>query len=160
MERNVLMGKWGLKIIIFLLCLCAASINGESQTTQRRLLLVSSIESTTPSLSHKEVRKLYLGVPIVKNGIRLKPLRNASDKLMTEVFLQKIIFMSKRNYERQLVSRVFRLGGERPPAYSNIQELIHELQQSPQAVTYMWADQLALADNVKSIGILWQGTVE
>ncbi len=154
------MRKRQVKIIIFFLCLCVASINGAAQTTQRRLLLVSSMESTTPSLSLKEVRKLFLGVPVVKNGVRLRPLRNASDPLITEVFLQKIIFMSKRNYERQLVSRVFRLGGERPPVYTNISELIDELRQTPQALTYMWSDQVALTDNVKSIGVLWEGTVE
>ncbi|MEE8321265.1 MAG: hypothetical protein V3R68_05430 [Gammaproteobacteria bacterium] len=160
MERKVLMRERQAKAIIYLLCLCVASINGTAQTTQRRLLLVCSMESTTPSLSHKEVRKLFLGAPVLKNNVRLRPLRNASDPLLTEVFLQKIIFMSKRNYERQLVSRVFRLGGERPPVYTNIPELIDELRQSPQALTYMWADQLALADNVKSIGVLWEGTVE
>lgn len=160
MERNVLMCKQQVKLIILLVCLCLVSINGTTQTPQRRLLLVCGVESTIPSLSHKEVRKLFLGAPTAIDGMRLRPLRNASDPLITEVFLQKIIFMSKRNYERQLVSRVFRLGGGRPPVYTNIQELIDELRQSPEALTYMWSDQLAHADGVKSIGVLWEGTVE
>ena len=68
--------------------------------------------------------------------------------------------MSKRKYERQLVSRVFRLGGERPPVYTNIPELIDELRQVPESLTYMWSDQLAHADGVKSIGVLWESSVE
>jgi hypothetical protein len=160
MERNVLMCKQQVKLIILLVCLCLVSINGTTQTSQRRLLLVCGMESTTPSLSHKEVRKLFLGVPTVVDGVRLRALRNASDPLITEVFLQKIIFMSKGTYERQLVSRVFRLGGERPPVHTDLPKLIDELRQSPEALTYMWADQLAHADGVKSIGVLWEGTVE
>lgn len=160
MERNVLMRRQQVKIIILLVCLCLVSNIGSKQTTQSRLLLVCGVESTAPLISHKEVRKLFLGVPIIKDGVRLRPLRNASDPLITEVFLQNIIFMSKRNYERQLASRVFRLGGERPPVFTDISELIDELRQSPEALTYMWADQLTHADGVKSIGVLWEGSAE
>lgn len=148
------------KTITLLVCLCLVSMTGAAQATQRRLLLVCGLESTISSLSHKEVRKLFLGMPIVKEGVRLKPLRNASDPLVEEVFLQKIIFVSKRSYERQLLSRVFRFGGARPPVFTNIRELIDELRQSPEAVTYMWSEQLAFADGLKTIGVLWQGTVD
>lgn len=154
------MQKQQVKIIILLVCLCLVSINGTAQTTPRRLLLVCYSESTTPALSHKEVRKLFLGVPTINDGVRLRPLRNASDPVITEVFLQNVIFMSKRNYERQLVSRVFRLGGERPPVFTDISELIDELRQSQEALSYMWADQLTNADGLKSIGVLWEGSVE
>ena len=148
------------KTITLLVCLCLISMTGAAQAAQRRLLLVCGTESTISSLSHKEVRKLFLGVPIVKDGVRLKPLRNASDPLVEEVFLQKIIFLSKRSYERQLLSRVFRFGGVRPPVFENLPELIDELRQSPGALTYMWSVQDAHADDLKSIGVLWEGMVD
>ena len=144
-------------LLVLLLCLSLVSLHGAAQTTQRRLLLVCGVDSPIPSLSHTEVRKLFLGEPVEKDGLRLKPLRNASDPQLTEVFLQKIIFMSKRHYERQLVSRVFRLGGVRPKIYTRIPELADELRKSPQTVTYMWSSQLEQAEGVKSIGVLWEG---
>lgn len=152
------MHKQQVKLDILLVCLLLVSIGGAAQTTPRRLLLVCSVESTIPSLSHEEVRKLFLGIPTEKNGVRLKPLRNATDALITEVFLQKIIFMSKQKYERQLVSRMFRVGGSRPPVYTTIAELIDALRRSPEALTYMWSNQLAQADGVKTIGVLWEGS--
>ncbi len=142
-------------IIILLACLGLHAGYSVGQSEQRHLELVCSAESTTPSLTNKEVRKLFLGVPMEKNGVRLKPLRNSSDPLVTEVFLQKIIFMSKRNYERQLVSRVFRLGGTRPPIYTDFGELMDQLRQTPEALTFMWSDQVAQTDGVKSCGVLW-----
>ena len=148
------------KTITLLVCLCLISISSATQPTQRRLLLICGSESTISSLSHKEVRKLFLGVPIVKDGVRLIPLRNASDPLIEEVFLQKMIFLSKRSYERQLLSRVFRVGGVRPKVFENLPELIDKLRQTPGALTYMWSVQDAHADDLKSIGVLWEGTVD
>jgi len=147
------------KIVIFLLCLSFVSASASGETMQRRLLLVTSEESTIPPLTHKEVKKIFLGVPEIKNGKRLKPLRNASDELITEVFLQKLIFMSKRRYEHEIVTRVFRDGGVRPPIFKNISELVDELHQTPGSLTYMWASQLAQTSGVKSIGVLWEGLV-
>ena len=146
------------QMMIALACCCWFSIDAVAQSTPSRLLLVCGIESEIPPLSHIEVRKLFLGLPVEKNGQQLKPLRNSSDPLLTEVFLQKIIFMSKRKYEGQLVARVFRMGGVRPQVYKKLDELVDVLQQSPVSVTYMWSDQLEQTTNLKLIGVLWEGS--
>jgi len=143
------------KLTALLVCLCLISTSATSQTTQRSLLLVCSDNSTLESLSHEEVRKLFLGVPMIKDQVRLKPLLNASDPLATDVFLQQIIFMSKRGYERQLVSRVFRLGDQRPPKYDNIDTLVKELLNTPGSVSYMWSGQFDDQAGLKSLGVLW-----
>ncbi len=148
------------QMMVALACCCCFSIDAVAQTNPSRVLLVCGIESEIPPLSHTEVRKLFLGLPIDKKGQRLKPLRNASDPLLTEVFLQKVIFMSKRKYEGQLVARVFRLGGVRPKVYKNLDELVDVLQQSPATVSYMWSDQLEQTTNLKSIGVLWEGSAQ
>ncbi|MCL5669464.1 MAG: hypothetical protein M1392_05745 [Gammaproteobacteria bacterium] len=48
-----------------------------------------------------------------EDGVQLVPLLNTGDPMLYEVFLQKVIFLSARNYERQVLSRVFRMGGRR-----------------------------------------------
>jgi len=146
------------QIAILLVCSCWFSINVAAPSTPPRLVLVCSVKSPLTSLSHTEVRKLFLGVPVEKHGVQLIPLRNTSDTSLTEVFLQKVIFMSKRKYEHQLVTRVFRYGGVRPKVYKKLAEIVDELQQSPEAVTYMWSNQLVQADGIKSIGVLWESS--
>lgn len=144
-----------LRTLFLCLCLCLICISSTAQTTQRSLLLVCSDNATLESLSHAEVRKLFLGVPITKNQIRLKPLLNASDSLVTEVFLQQIVFMSKREYERQLLSRVFRLGDQRPPEYEDIDILAKAMRDTQGSVSYMWSEQLEHQTGLKSLGVLW-----
>jgi len=144
-----------LRTLILCLCLTLICSSNNAQTTQRSLLLVSSENAELESLSHADVRKLFLGVPMTNDQVRLKPLLNASDPLITEVFLQQIVFMSKRQYERQLLSRVFRLGDQRPPEYENIEMLAKALLDTPGSLSYMWSEQLEHQTGLKSLGVLW-----
>jgi len=145
------------KLRTIFLCLCLSMICASStaQTTQRSLLLVCSDNAKLESLSHADVRKLFLGVPMSSDQVRLKPLLNSSDSLIIEVFLQQIVFMSKRQYERQLLSRVFRLGDQRPPVYDNIDVLVEDLLNTPGSVSYMWSEQFENQTGLKSLGVLW-----
>ena len=149
------MNKQHRKIIAFMICLSLISIYGATQTKGRSLLLVCSSDSTLSSLSNSDVRKVFLGIPTKIDGVWLKPLLNASDSLLTEVFLQKIIFMSNPDYERQLISRVFRSGGTRPPEYENILELVNELRRLPGSVSFMWSDQVENNFGLKTLSVLW-----
>ena len=126
----------------------------------RALVLVRSEQATATALTEQEVRKLFLGEALVKQGQLMEPLRNRTDPLLYEVFLQKIVFMSARNYERQLLSRVFRLGGQRPPAYEDLDELIAALKSNPAAVTFMWEDEARTIPGIKVSTQLWQGPIE
>ena len=144
-----------LRNLFLCLCLSLICISSTAQTTQRSLLLVCSDNVKLESLSHADVRRLFLGVPMFIDKLRLRPMLNASDPLATDVFLQQIIFMSKRGYERQLVSRVFRLGDQRPPKYDNIDTLVKELLNTPGSVSYMWSGQFDDQAGLKSLGVLW-----
>ncbi len=122
----------------------------------RRLVLVAGNGSAIDSLSPAEVRKLYLGVAVVKGGQPVLPLRNQTDPLLQEVFLQKVIFMSAPQYERALATRLIRAESSvRPPVYDSPETLHAKLQTAATAVTYMWAD-AAKAAGVKVVAELWQ----
>lgn len=127
---------------------------------ERSLVLVYSEQATVPALTEQEVRKLFLGEALFKDAQRVEALRNRSDPLLYEVFLQKIVFMSARNYERQLLSRVFRLGGQRPSAYEDLDELIAALKSNPAAVTFMWKEDAKTTPGIKVGTQLWQGPIE
>lgn len=130
--------------------------NSLAKSPQHTIVLVCSQGSNIASLSPIDIRKLFLGVPVMVDGKPLMPIQNNTDALLTEVFLQKIIFMSEQSYERQLVSRVFRLGGKRPEKYSNSIELVKKLNETPGTLTYMWSED---AIDLKSLGILWSGSI-
>ncbi len=143
------------KLSALLVCLCLVCTSVNAETTQRSLLLVCSENSTIESLSHAEVRKLFLGVPMTKNQVRLKPLLNTGDRLATDVFLQQIVFMSKREYERQLLSRAFRLGDSRPDEYKDFDVLVKALLNTRGSVSYIWSEQLERQSELRSLGVLW-----
>jgi len=145
------------KLIVLLVGVCLINGHGVAQTGPPQLLLVCGNQLAIPVLTHAEVRKLFLGSHIEKNGVHLIPFRNHSDSRATDVFLQKIIFMSERKYERQLASRVFRFGGVRSKVFESLPELVDELHQTPGSMTYMWSNQLEQARGLKSLGILWEG---
>ena len=71
------------------------------------------------------------------------------------VFLQHVVFMSEREYKRQLLSRVFRLGDQRPKEYDDINDLVAALEITPEAVTFLWSDELEDHTSLKSLGVLW-----
>lgn len=126
---------------------------------ERRLVLIANSQSSISALAPTEVRKLYLGVALQHNGKTLKPIRNDSDSLAQEVFLQKVLFMSERVYERQVLSKVFRMGGNRPDVYTDRDKLLSGVRNDPGAITYAWEDSVSNQAGVKIIGVLWQGDI-
>ena len=153
--RNVLTPVKYIKFMTLVSCLCLMSAVSTAQSTQRSLLLVSGSNSQLDALAHAEVRKVFLGVPVTTGQVRLRPLLNLADPRATSVFLQQVIFMSERKYKRQLLSRVFRLGDQRPREYDDIELLVEDLRNTPGALTYMWSDQFENYTGLKSLGALW-----
>lgn len=127
---------------------------------EHRLVLVSAVSSKITPLSQADVRRLFLGLPIIQNSARLEPVHNASDPLLNEVFLQKVIFMSAQNYERQLIERVFRSGGHRPIRYTDAEKLVATLQESPDALSYMWLNKARKIPGIKVVQEIWQGQAD
>lgn len=143
-------------VALLLMPLCAAAMAGEART----LVLVCRTDSMLPALTAKDARKVYLGAPLIVAGQRVEALRNRSDVFLDEVFLQKVVFLSGPVYERQVLSRVFRLGGQKPAVYDGVPELLSALRRSPAAVTYMWADSLRAHPELHAVATLWSGEVE
>ncbi len=123
----------------------------------RKLVLVAGAQSQLFEINNREVKLLFMGLPIIKQDERLEPLLNASNEVLYEVFLQKIIYMSAKNYERRLLTKMFRFGGRRPVKYFNLDELLKNLKLSPRAVSFMWEVEARKLVNVKIVRELWSG---
>ena len=64
-----------------------------------------------------------------------------------------------RHETSQVLSKVFRMGGNRPDIYSDKDDLLNSVRNNPAAITYAWEDSLANQSGVKVIGVLWQGDI-
>lgn len=141
------------RLFLALLACFALTAGLHAQPMEPSLVLVASAQSAIQRLSPDETRKLYLGVPMMVDNHRIHPLRNNADPKVQEMFMQKVMFMSTPAYERQILSRVFRMGGTRPLAYSSMPDLLKALEQNPVAVTYL-PRELATRPGLKIVGEL------
>ncbi len=147
-------------IRLVLALLLVLGSNGAQAEIQRLLLVTATPELEGLQLSRKDISRLYLSRPIYHNtGMRLIPLINLSDPLAHEVFLQKIMLMSARSYDRLLLSRVFRQGGRRPERFHSLLHLIETLQRHPGSITYMWQHEARQYPRLMTLMELWQGNV-
>lgn len=116
-----------------------------------RLVLVTASDRPMPRLSGSELRQLFLGIPLARRAPAPVPLLNKTEPLVHEVFLQKVMFMSAPQYERQIIAQVFRHGGTRPRVYRRPEELVQALKATPGSVTYMRESMLQRFPHVRVI---------
>jgi hypothetical protein len=137
------------KLLVAFVLLVPTTSHGHEQ----RIVIVTGEGSKIKAISAKEVRRAYLGAVIVQDGIEIKPLRNQSDKLAEEVFLQKVLFMSAEAYERQLITLTFR-GGSILKAYDKFNDLLSVLKNDNTTITFMLFGTAMTTPGIRIIGDL------
>jgi hypothetical protein len=136
--------------MILILCLAAPA-----RPASQAVVLVVRADSPVQELDSVSVRKLFLGLPVLVKGSPLHPLRNRSDALLDEIFLQQIVAMSQSNYDRQILIGVNREGWLRPTEYGHLSELIAALNADPNAVSFMWQRDVGHNPELRVIRVLW-----
>lgn len=151
MERAVpMIQRLILALLIFSQIFCSRVLASDNH-----LVLVASASSSIASLSTANVRRLYLGVTISENGHAIIPLRNSADATTQELFLQHVLFMSSDAYERQIVGRRYRAGGNDVQEYTNLSDLVAALASNPWAVTYMTEESAIGMRSIRVLTKLW-----
>ena len=105
------------------------------------MLVVAASSSPVDHMTRQELRRLYLGVPYQSRYGRLKPVLNEADPMLREVFLQKILFMSKNAYQRARANRLVKLREAGPAEFTDTNKLINALRSDPSLVSYLWSSQ-------------------
>lgn len=149
-----------LSVVLGLITIFTAVFATPLPAAELTLVLVASEQSGISRISPEEVRRLYLGAPVVSNGRVLRPLRNETDGLLREVFMQQVLFMSTPAYERQILMNTYRTGAAPPPLYTDVRQLTAALRADPQAVTYMFREAALATSGVTIVAQLWQGKKE
>ena len=123
---------------------------------ERQVVLVAAATSPLHDLDSLELRKIYLGFTVKRDGHTVSGLRNTGDKDLNRIFLQAVVAMSEKSYSRRLLSLTLRQGIPRPSEYDRPQRLLDALLSDPYSVTYMWKDTAAISPDVKTLKVLWQ----
>ena len=156
MERGTSMKRNWRRILPFVLTLTVVSHSLLAQETTNHLVLVTAKATGIRSLTTSEIRRLFMGLPVSKNGRKLEALVNQSDPLLYQVFLQKVVFMSAQVYERHLLENVVQLGGQRPKIHNQQEALVADLHRHPGKVSYIWNYKLRIYPSLVAVGEIWR----
>jgi hypothetical protein len=129
-----------------------------AQASAEDVVLVTSKDSPIESLSSLDIRKIYFGISVTIEGETIHGLRTRDDERLNQIFLQSVIAMSQRSYERRLLSLTLKFGTPRPVLVDDREESLRWLAENPMTVTYMWKNNAKSEPGVKIIKVLWQGT--
>ena len=135
--------------------LLASGVFGPVHSASESVVLVVRADSPVRDLSSVEVRKLFLGVPVLVDGKLLHPLRNRSDVRLDDIFLQQIVAMSQEAYDRQILVGLNRQGWVRPAEAGSVVRVVEDLYADPQAVSYMWRRDVEHNPRLKVLRTLW-----
>jgi hypothetical protein len=120
------------------------------------LVLVVANDSPIEELTALDMRKAYLGVAVQVEGRTIKPYRLSGNEHLNEVFMQSVIAMSERSYERRLLSLTLKYGRPRPVVVGTPAELIDALESDPMAIGYLWEEDAENIPAIRIVRILWR----
>ncbi len=140
-------------LYFFVLCFSAQELYAE------QLYLISSKQMSITPLSANEIKKLFLSVPVTREGKKLSPLLNQSDALTYQIFLQTVMGRSASTYEKQLLTRVYASGISSPPVISDLNELYDKLLAEPGVVSFILKKNFDDSE-LQKIQKLWEGKVQ
>ena len=141
-----------LAIVAAFLALLAAPVTAGDQ----RVVLVVDAASPVDYLDPVEVRKVFLRVPVHRDGRTLRPVVNASDPRLEQIFLQHVVAMSRTAYDRRMLTLALQHGVPRPAAPTTRDEVLAALRQDRLAITFAWERDVAGNPRVRIVRILWQ----
>ena len=140
------------------LMITALALTAATSRAEIAVVLVTDKDSPIESISSLDIRKVYLGISVTVGGYAVRALRRRGDEHLNEIFLQSVIAMSQRSYERRLLSLVLKFGTPRPVEVDSHDELLESLANHSSSVAYMWKSEAESDSRVRIIRVLWQET--
>jgi hypothetical protein len=152
MERGRSVKKIAVTWLFVALASAALTVPASADET---LVLVVSADSKVDQLDSLEVRKLFLGMTVVHNGDRLRPLLNEAEPRLKDVFLQNVVSMTDMTYDRRILRLALQGGRSLPAVYADKVMLINTVAADPTAVSFAWASDVQHDKRIKILRVLW-----
>ncbi len=138
------------RLVLVLLLACDVHATGDE-----RLVLVVGRSSPIEQISSAQLHRLFLGLAVEVDGVRMRALRNLSDELMRQVFYQSIVAMSESVYDRRMLALTLQQGLSPPPVLESTAQVFDALARDPSAVSFAWASQALGDSRVRVLRVLW-----
>jgi hypothetical protein len=119
------------------------------------LVLIVSARSNISQLDSSSVRKLFLGLTVTQDGIRLHPALNEADPQIKELFLQNIVSMSDSTYDRYVLRLSLLQGQSQPAIYKSSSQLIDAVVADTALVSYAWQRDVYHDGRIRILRVLW-----
>jgi hypothetical protein len=139
-------------VSILLVLLLGAAM--PSHSGQDDLALIVSAHSEVDKLDPLPARRLFLGLTVTRNGVRLRPVLNESDPQIKALFLKDIVAMSDGTYDRYVLRLALLQGRTEPAVFANNLALIDAVASDPTIVGYMWAKDAVRDPRVRILRIV------
>ena len=123
---------------------------------EHQIVLVAASTSPLQEINSIELRKIYLGFTVIRDGHVIKGLRNNIDEEINRIFLQTVVAMSEKSYMRQQLSLSLRKGIPRLLEYDEVEDLVKALSSNPYSISYMREDTAQREPDVKVLRVLWE----
>jgi hypothetical protein len=120
-----------------------------------KLVLIASADSRVEQLDSLEVRKLFLGLTVTHEGLRLRPMLNESDVQIKNIFLQNVVSMSEITYDRHLLGMALKQGRSQPGIYRDTAQLYAAVAADPAAMSVAWLRDVERNPRLKVLRVLW-----
>lgn len=120
------------------------------------VVLVAASDNGLEAIDSLSIRKAYLGVPVQVHGRRVSPIRRKDDARLDEIFMQAVMAMSEKSYERRLLSLSLKFAVPRPVEALDNEQFLKLLTSEPMAISYMWQADAEADSRIRIIRVLWQ----
>lgn len=144
-----------MKLLRLALLALFLAASGMLHAADRQVVLVVSADSPVLQLEPIEVQKLFLGWPVVRDNHTLRPLRNVTDAVLSDIFLQYVVAMSQSAYDRRILRQVLQYGRPRPLEITNRADVVKSLTADRYAVSYMWLKDIPASPHLRILRVLW-----
>jgi len=147
-----MMHRVALTLFVSMTCLLASQASAE-----RSVVLVTTEKCAMQTISMLDVRKAYLGISISYEGLGIRAFRLNNDDILNQIFFQTVVAMSRKSYERRLLSLLLKFGTPRPQEFADVGALLAAIRTTECGIAYMWDNDAESTSGIKSIRLLWQG---
>jgi hypothetical protein len=131
-------------LLVLLLGVAMPAYSGEDD-----LALIVSAHSEVDTLDPLLARRLFLGLTVTRNGVRLRPVLNESDPRIKALFFKDIVAMSDHTYDRYVLRLALLQGRTEPAVFASRLALLNAVASDPTVVGYMWAKDAARDPRVR-----------
>lgn len=121
----------------------------------RAVMLVTGESCPVERIDNLDVRKVYLGIDVTIDGNHIRPLRLTGDERLDNVFFQSIVAMSRKSYERRVLSLAVKFGTPRPAEYRDLDAVLNTVRLVECGVTYIWDTDVIGQPGIKVLRLLW-----